>query len=717
MGLFTIRKSKNEPSGSPSTDKKGNDDDSQGGKASFRRKSLCQKVDTTGVIAIFLGPPMLLLAITFLVLFWWESIKAIEGEEPEAYWFRIVDADWATRLVTICTTTIRAVVSFQAGLATAMVAGIVLETRGIPLFHGPLYSILRAVKVAPSSLFTATDFRPHLPPFIYTLVVAEVLVTTVSQFLSTIYLSDFTDGTFTQSDNSTNVKLIDSGYMAANGWWTMPPAASWTFGELSEPFKEATGYHDTGHTFRAFLPFDEEAQRLTLRKFRGPVPIMDHRVVCASAPLQNLTLALSTGDDAQLSGIIPTDNLSYPLLFNEKTEPHIQFSCKVPRPYVWESSTTNETGICLTSTGILNWTVLQENPLVQPGGYPDASQLFIIIDLVSEMAVLNQGFATTIDLHAVQTDGPWSMARNASGADALRVSACLTNLASQTITAGMNSSSDNQEPKLTWNNYTQGYDTEASRRQLGASRTRDSFDRRGVLALEPRSQWGQVASVKNYRTGDINGAMTGFFMAIRVSLPTFLMSYSNLTSDPGAIFSKRDTAFADAAAHQTHVDLFHDTLNATDSPALAIQALLTRIYQMCYYDQFAKFQATAASTTAFSTVESLPAQWTGFILGTVLVATHLVIVTIIIIQFIKQTDHSIIGNYWQTVSQVVSEETRPILEQADRMDDQEVKRWVKRNLQHFKSHRILRDQRNGQVSLGMVESGVPIKNEAPPGWI
>ncbi|PYI35809.1 hypothetical protein BP00DRAFT_387435 [Aspergillus indologenus CBS 114.80] len=546
------------------------DVESQKKQLETKKRSLCQKVDTTGVLTIFLGPPVLLLAVTFLILFWWESMKAISGGDPEVYWFRIVNADWATRLITICTTAIRTVVSFQAGLATAMVAGVVLETKGIPLLQGPLYSILRAVKAAPSSLFTATDFRPHLPPFISTLVVAEVLVTAASQFLSTIYLSDFTSSTFTQSNNSTNVSLLDTEFSTASGWWTMRPAASWTFAELSEPFKEGSNFHDTGHTYRALLPFEEEEQRTKLRRYQGPAPVMDQRVICAPPPLT------------------------------------------------------------------------------------------------------------------------------------LRVSACLINVAVETIVVGLNSSSDNPEPTISWDRTTNSYNTEAARRQLGASRTRESLASRGVLSLEPRSQWGAVLPLNDSSTGDTD--LPAFFLAVDVSLPTLLMSTDNYTYSPGVLLADDGTGFYSGSAENTHVEMFQDTLNTTASPALAVQVVLARIFQMAYYEQLVKMAGTATASTGFSVSSSIPSQWTGFIIGTTLIATHVVIVTIITVQFARHTNSTIIGNYWQTVSQVVSDETRPILEQADTMDDAEVKRWAKRNLQSLKAHRAVRSQHDGRTALDMVGS-------------
>ncbi|RAK79512.1 uncharacterized protein BO72DRAFT_446326 [Aspergillus fijiensis CBS 313.89] len=676
------------------------DVESQSKQLEAKRRSLCQKVDTTGVLTLFLGPPVLLLAVTFLVLFWWESMKAINGGDPEVYWFRIVDADWATRLITICTTAIRTVVSFQAGLATAMVAGVVLETEGIPLLQGPLYSILRAVKAAPSSLFTATDFRPHLPPFILTLVVAEVLVTAASQFLSTIYLSDFTSSTFTQSNNSTNVSLLDTEYNTASGWWTMRPAASWTFAELSEPFKEGSNFHDTGHTYRALLPFEGEEQRTKLRRYQGPAPVMDQRVICAAPPLLNMRLDATDQDEIRISGQIPMQNLSYPLSLGQDSYGPANFTCKLPSPLVWTIDTVGQSSMCI-ATQQRNWTVFStEDPLVQPSGYATASVMYLVLDIVSVASVVRAGLQN-VAARVAGNDGPWAIVTHGNDTRTLRASACLTNVAVQTIVVGLNSSSDNSEPTISWDRATNSYNTEAARRQLGASRTRESLASRGVLSLEPRSQWGTVLPLNDSASGDTD--LPAFFLAVDVSLPTLMMSTTNYTYSPGVLLAEDGTGFYSGSAENTHIEMFQDTLNTTASPALAVQVVLARIFQMAYYEQLVKMAGTTTVSTGFSVSSSIPSQWTGFIIGTTLIATHVVIVTIITVQFARHTKSTIIGNYWQTVSQVVSNETRPILEQADTMDDAEVKRWAKRNLQNLKAHRAVRNQHDGRTTLDVVE--------------
>lgn len=682
-----------------------NDDDAEE-EQPHQKSNIWHRIDTTSVLTVILGFPLLLLAVILLALFWHESMKAIGGAEPSTYWQRIVNAGWAAQLVTVCTASIRTVGAFQAGLATAMIAGIVLETTGAPILQGPFYSMLRAVKVAPSNLWTATNFQPHLSYFIYALVLTEVLVTAASQFLSTIFLSDFGNGNFSQRSNATNVSILHTTNNADISWLA-PAAASWTFAELSESFEDRSGFHDTGHIFRAFLPFEEEAQRTKLRRLRGPMPVMDHRVVCSSPPLTNLSLDATLQNYVHLSGQIPTENLTYPLLINSNSQPYINFTCKLPTPmYAHDNNTMGESSLCVPHTR-LNWTVLNEDPLIQPYGFPETSALLMVLDVVSTAAMVGT-LAHIRALQIIRTDGPWTILSNGSAhTETLRVSACLSNLAMQTLTVGINSTSDNLEPKTAWDFNTEHFNTEPSRLQLGVFSpvNTSSTNHRGILTLEPRSQW---------KTFDIPAGTPGmeadsitFFAAILVSFPSFLVSSLNYTFNDGVILSRIIPSLYFGNAHPTHVDLFQDTLITTASPALALQALLARICQMAYYEQLVKLTTPATAVTTFSFTATIPVRWTGFVLGIILVLVHSVIVVVIAVLFVRSTEVSFIGSYWQTVAQVVSKETGPILEEADRMDDGAVEEWAKREkvVELSEDRWALQANADGRVTLGVVESG------------
>ena len=117
------------------------------------------------------------------------------------------------------------------------------------------------------------------------------------------------------------------------------------------------------------------------------------------------------------------------------------------------------------------------------------------------------------------------------------------------------------------------------------------------------------------------------------------------------------------------------------------------------YNEASKQPARAEASGSFPTSALIPSRWTGFIAAVSLTATHLTVVGIVTISFPRSTSHSLLGNHWQAVSQVVSEETRTILEQADIIRDKDVKRWAKSQSVDMGSHAVLRYRRNGRISL------------------
>ncbi|KAJ5824856.1 hypothetical protein N7447_007196 [Penicillium robsamsonii] len=115
-------------------------------------------------------------------------------------------------------------------------------------------------------------------------------------------------------------------------------------------------------------------------------------------------------------------------------------------PIQWDNNTVGETSICFPNIGS-NWTVLNEDHLIQPYGYPEASSLLMVLDVVSTAAMIGT-LGYTRALRSIRTDGPWTILSNGSAhIKAIHISACLTNFAMQTLIVGMNSTPNNLEPK------------------------------------------------------------------------------------------------------------------------------------------------------------------------------------------------------------------------------------------------------------------------------
>ncbi|PTD10256.1 hypothetical protein FCULG_00008987 [Fusarium culmorum] len=421
-----------------------------------RRKRLFrERLGATSIVILFMGSAIVVILFIALALIWKESIRVNTAGEPNVVWARIIDANWATRVVTMSMAVIRTAMATQASLATAMLAAVVLETTGTPLLQGPIYSVIRAVQAAPTTLLLTAKLRPkgRLSTLVFTLVVIEILVTLASQFFSTIFISDFELSTYANIINATDVSTFDTLDVPRHRWFEIPPASSWTFAELPE-------FSRYGTHISKLSAFRDEGERTHLRYFRGPATIMDHRVVCANPLLINLDLNTDIPSFPRLSGQIALNTDSYSMFHKvDDTQHYVNFTCALPTPLYLSNTTEGETSLCHANAGV-DWAVMLEDPLVYPlanvsdpeddskttviAGFPKASTMFMIIDTISEEALL-YGNGARHAAKSIREEGPWTLVSNGSNVEALRVTACLANLLAPAFTVDMYSSG------TTWN--------------------------------------------------------------------------------------------------------------------------------------------------------------------------------------------------------------------------------------------------------------------------
>lgn len=280
-----------------------------------RRRALWDRLGRGRLSIIFAGSAVLLVGLVILGLLWNESMRAATGADPRRPWVDILSSNWATAVVTICAAFMRTAMSVQASLLTAMLGGIILEVIGVPIFQVPFYSILRAVNAAPHDLLSTSMFRSRgvFPFSVYALIVLEVLLILASQFTSTILVSDFDDASFSKIAESVTVPTWETpNPRVIQKWWTVGLGSSWTFAESSEPPTPGLD-DDTGHTYRAFLPFDDANRRTNLRDYRGPAVVMDQRVVCAKPALTDLSFRPMGLNLLGFSGVAELDPASFPI--------------------------------------------------------------------------------------------------------------------------------------------------------------------------------------------------------------------------------------------------------------------------------------------------------------------------------------------------------------------------------------------------------------------
>ncbi|PHH82498.1 hypothetical protein CDD83_3248 [Cordyceps sp. RAO-2017] len=617
---------------------------------------LWHRLDAVSRLVLLLGSPLLALALLALLLFWSESMRATAAgaaEPASSLWTRLVEANWAPRIVTVCTAVMRVVIALQASLVTAMVAAMVLERIGACLLYAPFLSIVRALPVAPTNLlfyYKAFPFGRRVLSFLfYGLVVGETLVTVAAQFLSTIYLSDFRDSPYVGP--TVAIKVGANRSSATRSW--LPDTVSWTFAELSEPFRAGPNFHDTGRAFRALLPFEDAARRTRLRRYRGPAVVFDARVVCVAPDLANLTVTNQGPEEMLARGRVAVDFAGVPGLRQPSGKTgYDDFTCRLPDTLInipgrfRDETIERQTSICrhdsnagvVADDGWVGSAVL--NDPARALGYRLAMVFEFPLPLPPALRRFDVGRTSSLDL--VRTDGPWQVARLGPEGLDLRISSCLVNYDARLGEVYMHSAWEGQEPGVSWEEKTDRWDSEASRRQLGASTTPESLAHRGLLALEPQRP---APSLDALWTLNIYASFAGV-----VGREPFSVSGWALTT--------RGTSFLDSV----RAAVFHDTLASTGSPALAVQALVTRINQVAYYGR--SYAADTAATAVFAATASVPARWTGFVAAAALVAIHLLLVAAAAALFLCLTRRSRVGDAWQAVAQVVSPDTLPLLERA-----------------------------------------------------
>jgi hypothetical protein len=133
----------------------------------------------------------------------------------------------------------------------------------------------------------------------------------------------------------------------------------------------------------------------------------------------------------------------------------------------------------------------------------------------------------------------------------------------------------------------------------------------------------------------------------------------------------------DWSVHAVHAAVFQGIIQETHDPALAVQVLMTRLYQMAYYDLLSYFNIEHSVTTIHATSALVPARWTGLSIVLGLVFMHFALLLATTLLFATQTKSSMLGNAWQAVAQMVSPQTREIVESADRMRDEEVDQGIR----------------------------------------
>jgi len=179
-------------------------------------------------------------------------------------------------------------------------------------------------------------------------------------------------------------------------------------------------------------------------------------------------------------------------------------------------------------------------------------------------------------------------------------------------------------------------------------------------------------------------------------------SCENESTNPSAIINGFLGVSDDGAlAHPIQRALFYDTLIETGSPARALQAWVTSMTRQRYYDALPRFTLGGEAKYSRSTLVFIPSRWDGFAGVVGMVLCHAVATVWMTVWFVRAAKHTMLGNSWQAVAQVISEATAPLLNRASELKDEQVKKVIHQDGTWMrKRYGISRDGKTGRTELG-----------------
>ncbi|RKL15092.1 hypothetical protein BFJ70_g15554 [Fusarium oxysporum] len=467
-----------------------------------------------------------------------------------------------TFLVTICSAVIRVSIGFQIGLAAAAMAAVILETSVLAL---------------------------------------TVVIALISTLTSTILLFDLGEGQIS-APITTAIKAVgfdtaDSSAYSSIAYWRSRPPAHWRFAEMETPLRIDNAV-DTGDVYRAMLPYDKASDRATLEYYHGPAVVINQRTACFPPTFINTSIQWDTGERTGINGLylkatFAVENQTD--FLGKELSKSVQVYCKLQN--IWNDTKTSTNWPTALCNELAMVEVSSKNVTMKPlSGW---SYGFRYLTLINSGEVLNGRFESgmgsaippdlqkELDNLSYRTDGPWTLAQTANGTEVFNATMCfisqnLPHKFNVTMTGKAVASEHTFSTELS--SLTVLRNDTGVLRQLGVAISPDNTTGRGTLDLEVHSGpdlWMEL-------DGEVS------IQSAYLELWVTLVEFSTLGgwSLAGNIVFNDLTTTVIWATHPEHAAMFQKILHETSNPALALQAVMFRVYQMLYYDWLPIFEPT-----------------------------------------------------------------------------------------------------------------------------
>ena len=637
------------------------------------------------------------------------------GNYQNDNWQKIMVIGWATRAVSISALILRSAIDLQAGICTAMLAAVIIESASILLIDAAEVSIMRANNPQPRALIIpslkgAQWTSAGLNSFGYSITVLLLFTTTfMLQFSSTVLLSDLRLGQL-PSLASQRTATYDFDYKAYGGpgqfdpalgftsWekfsyplqmrtstWLRNPPAYPTFAEYSRSVSVPEGVDDTGVLLRAFLPYADAQSRESVRNYSGNAMVLDARVSCQAPKLEHLSI--HRGEDyvtqGRMRGKLQPSTTAIDRLWTPKTPPQLDCSLLVRHNALTICQITSMSPLYDNydaNGGLVSefWNTTDMNEVLG-NGMSMWSMGMIVISLAN---ITNKQLKE--DIRGLDRRGPWTSVTTSG--QTWEVSMCYTAWDTADLNVNMHSDMNRSEPIAYWNSSRGYYTVPDVHEQLGEIPDEEAVpDSRGILQLAQKDSWTPAASqaIPNgiqpfvQQFADMTNQQLGLAKSCKYTCSALVdnSNLTNITVGGYSVISEQDPTKL-FTMDNTLASLFRQTLgnDRSGSVARAMSSLITMLSSMAYYDQMPQFERSSNTTQVFFATVLYPQSYRGFWAVVIVLATHSVLIAFVVLNFAFRSQYSFLGNHWQSIAQLHGPETEDMILESRMATDEEVRR-------------------------------------------